>query len=148
MTSLIIHIAQPCLLSKEIQEGKNDKNNCWMSVDGYPSVANYCFNSDCILTMKMNLMKASVVCLCSDAHPWLRARCQQTSQEPQKRSSGSREYPELQLKPVGESALHLFMIVKRRRENPERVEFVHFFWMVGKKGANKSWRCGEWVWRM
>lgn len=77
-----------------------------------------------------NLMKASVVCLCSDAHPWLRARCQQTSREPQKRSSEPREYPEPHLKPVGKSALHLFMIVYRRRENPERVEFVHFFWLA------------------
>lgn len=50
--------------------------------------------------------------------------------------------PELKLKPVGKSALHLFMIVWRRKENPERVEFDHFFSMVGKKGARKKWRCG------
>ncbi len=87
--------------------------------------------------MKTNLTKASVVCLCSDAHPWLRARCQQTSWEPLKRSFGPSECPELQLKPVDKSALHLFILVKRRRENPERVEFVQFFCMVGKKWAEK-----------
>ncbi|KAI3377904.1 hypothetical protein L3Q82_009032, partial [Scortum barcoo] len=39
-----------------------------------------------------------------DAHPWLRARCQQTSREPQKRCSGLREYPELQLNQLGMQA--------------------------------------------
>lgn len=47
MTSLIIHIAQPCFLSKEIQEKKKFNNNCWIPVDEYPCVANYCFNSAC-----------------------------------------------------------------------------------------------------
>lgn len=29
------------------------------------------------------------------------------------------------------------MIVYRRRENPGRVEFVHFFWAVGRNRAKK-----------
>lgn len=50
-------------------------------------------------------------CLRSDAHPWLYARCQQTALEQQKRSIQPRESPKLWFKPVGKSALHLFMIV-------------------------------------
>lgn len=82
MSSLIIHIAQPCLLSKAIQE-KNWNNKCSMPMDKYPCVANCCLNSDCI-NNKTNLIKSSVVCLCSGAHPWLCARCQRSSREPQK----------------------------------------------------------------
>ncbi|XP_068587133.1 uncharacterized protein [Cebidichthys violaceus] len=44
-------------------------------------------------------MKASVVRLCSDAHPWLRAQCQQTSREPQTFLRTQR-VPEPQLQPV------------------------------------------------
>ncbi|KAF0043199.1 hypothetical protein F2P81_004536 [Scophthalmus maximus] len=53
-----------------------------------------------VLTKKTNSTKASVVRLCSDARPWLRARCQRTSREPQKCSSRPRVYTEPQLTPV------------------------------------------------
>lgn len=56
-----------------------------MPMDKYPCVANYCYNPDCIIA-KMNLIKSSVVGLCSDAHPWLHARCQRTPLKPQKRT--------------------------------------------------------------
>lgn len=46
-----------------------------MPMDKYPLVANYRCNPDCIIA-KMNLIKSSVRGLCSDARPWLRARCQ------------------------------------------------------------------------
>lgn len=48
-----------------------------MPMDKYPRVANYRCNPDCIIA-KMNLIKSSVRGLCSDARPWLRARCQRT----------------------------------------------------------------------
>lgn len=43
MASLIIHIAQPCFLSKEIQ-GERKNCNRWMPLDEYPCVANFSFN--------------------------------------------------------------------------------------------------------
>lgn len=55
---------------------------------------------------------------------------------------GPRRYPDPQPKPVGKSALHLFVLFERSRVNPERVELVQVFWTVGKKGAKKWWRCG------
>ncbi|XP_030270072.1 uncharacterized protein LOC115580187 [Sparus aurata] len=54
----------------------------------------------------------------SDAHPWLRARCQQPLREPQKRSSGPREYPEPQLKLVaGHPEARIFQSLPELQES-------------------------------
>lgn len=78
-----------------------------MPMDKYPRVANYRCNPDCIIA-KMNLIKSSVRGLCSDARPWLRARCQRTLPKTPEEDPGgtSTRNP----KPVGKSAMHLFVL--------------------------------------
>lgn len=61
MTSLIIDIAQPCLCPKKSRRKKNE-NNCWMPVDEYPCVANYCFNSDMHINNE-NELNESLCCV-------------------------------------------------------------------------------------
>lgn len=129
--SLTVHMLQLCLWSK-----------CRKKVtpmNEYPCQANCCINSSRI-NEEINSIKSSVVHCRGDAYRWLCARCQKPRENPPKRTW---RYPGSRPRPDGEAAQHLFMIVYRRRENPGRVEFVHFFWAVGRNRAKKV--SGMWV---